>query len=314
MTSVGSTSPPALYIDRAIPDGFEDIFGDDFTVIGPESEALPAAVAVLAGASLWPGERMAEAPDLQVISRTGIGFDTVDLDAATERGIVVCNAPESPTVSTAEHTMALLLSATKSLPANQRRLRDHDGDYYAANEGMELAGRTIGVVGYGRIGSRVARAAAALDMDVIVHDPYVDDIAFASVGLDELWRRSDVVTMHCPLTDETREMVDETALAAMKPGAVFVNAARGGVVDQDALVAALESGHLAFVALDVTTPEPLPIGHPLLTRENVVVTPHIASATDRGRRRMYTHAIANVHTVLGGDRPASCVNPEVYER
>ena len=261
---------------------------------------------------------MDQGPKVKIISRTGIGYDTVDLDAATERGIVVCNAPESPTISTAEHAMSLMLHSTKSLAANQRRLRQHDGDYYAANEGIELAGRTLGVIGYGRIGRRVVKAARGLEMETIACDPYIEaaslspEQAVELVTLDELFARADVVSVHCPLTEETRGLMNAEAFAAMRPGVAFVNTARGGIVDQDALVDALDRGHVAFAGLDVTVPEPFPMEHPLQGRENVIITPHIASATDRGRRRMYSHAIDNVMTCLSGERVPNCVNPEVY--
>lgn len=307
---------PVIFIDRPVPDGFDDLFAGSATVVGPDEMALADAQGVLAGSAIWDGARMDAGPDLQIISRTGIGYDTVDLAAATKRGIVVCNAPESPTISTAEHTMALLLHTTKSLSANQRRLRLHDGDYYAANEGVELAGKTLGVVGYGRIGKRVVKAARGLDMETIACDPYLDPVVedIELVPLDELLSVADVVSLHCPLTDETRAMFDAEAFAKMRPGSAFVNAARGGIVDQGALCAALDSGHIASAGLDVTVPEPLPIDHPLQGRENVLITPHIASATDLGRRRMYTHAIANVMTCLSGAKVETCVNPEVYDR
>lgn len=308
----------AVYIDRPVPLGFDDLFEGRLTMVGPEPEALADAEAVLAGASIWDGPRMDQGPKVKIISRTGIGYDTVDLDAATERGIVVCNAPESPTISTAEHAMSLMLHSTKSLAANQRRLRQHDGDYYAANEGIELAGRTLGVIGYGRIGRRVVKAARGLEMETIACDPYIEaaslspEQAVELVTLDELFARADVVSVHCPLTEETRGLMNAEAFAAMRPGVAFVNTARGGIVDQDALVDALDRGHVAFAGLDVTVPEPFPMEHPLQGRENVIITPHIASATDRGRRRMYSHAIDNVMTCLSGERVPNCVNPEVY--
>ena len=310
------TALPKVHVDRAMPPGFEDLFTGRAEVVGPQVSALATAHGVIAGASIWDGARMDAAPLLRVISRAGIGYDAVDLPAATARGIVVCNAPASPTISTAEHTMALMLHVAKSLSANQRRLRGHIGDYYVDNEGIELAGRTLGVVGYGPIGKRVVKAARGLDMEVIAHDPYLDpgneDIDL--VPFDELLERSDVVSAHCPLTDETGELFNAEAFAKMRPGALFINAARGGVVDQDALVAALDSGHIAGAGLDVTLPEPLPTDHPLQGRDNVMITPHIASATDLGRRRMYRAALDNVMTCLAGERVETCVNPEVYDQ
>lgn len=306
---------PTVYIDREMPPGFEALFTGKATLLGPDPSELAAAQGVIAGGSVWDGPRMDHAPKLRVISRAGIGFDAVDLAAATARGIVVCNAPASPTISTAEHAMALLLHVAKSLSANQRRLRGHIGDYYVDNEGIELAGRILGVVGYGPIGKRVALAARGFEMEVVAFDPYLDptqeDVTL--VSFDELLASSDVVSAHCPLTAETRQLFDRATFAKMRPGALFINTSRGAVVDQDALVEALDSGHLAAAGLDVTDPEPLPTTHPLQGRDNVIVTPHIASATDRGRRRMYRVALDNAMTCLNGNRVATCVNPDIYE-
>lgn len=313
------TNLPKIYIDRPIPEGFDDLFTGRAEVVGPDPSALATADGVLAGASLWDGARMDAAPNLKFISRTGIGYDTVNLADATERGVVVCNAPESPTISTAEHTMALLLHATKSLTANQRRLRNNDGDYYAANESIELCGKTLGLVGYGRIGRRVAKAALGLEMDVIAVDPYIDtDLAkqgapeIELTTFEDVLARSNVVSLHCPLTEETRELMCAATFAQMQHGAALVNAARGGLVNQDDLIAALESGQVSAAGLDVVVPEPLPVGHPLQGRENVMITPHIASATDLGRRRMYSHAMDNAVAIFAGEQIPSCVNPEVY--
>jgi phosphoglycerate dehydrogenase-like enzyme len=251
---------------------------------------------------------------LRVISRAGIGYDTVDLAAATAAGVVVCNAPEAPTVSTAEHAIALVMVATKRLAINQKRLRVANGDYFAANDGMELDGRTLGLVGYGRIARRVGAVGTALGMHVIAHDPYVGDADVELVAFADLLARADVVSLHAPLTADTRHLFDGAAFAAMRPGSVLVNTARGGLVDQDALLGALDNGPLFAAGLDVTEPEPLPTDHRLLARDDVFVTPHIASSTDRGKRRLYEHAIDNAIAVIAGDRPANVVNPEVYDR
>jgi D-3-phosphoglycerate dehydrogenase len=303
-----------VYSDRVLPDWLSTLFDDSWDVCGPVDADLAGCIAAMAGSSLWPGDRMDTAPHLKVISRSGIGFDTVDLDAATARGIVVCNTPDAPTISTAEHTMSLLMAAAKSTANNVARLREGNRDYYAENEAIELSGRTLGVVGFGRIGTRVARAAAALDMEVIVCDPYVDIAGFESVSHADIIERSDVITLHCPLTDETRNLLDHDAFAAMRDEVIIVNAARGACIDTEALVAALDSGKVYAAGLDVTAPEPLDPSHTLLHRDNVVITPHIASATDKGRIRMYAGAIANARQVLDGERPFNVVNPEVYEK
>jgi D-3-phosphoglycerate dehydrogenase/(S)-sulfolactate dehydrogenase len=272
------------------------------------------AVGIVASGVPWDQSRMDLAPRARVLSRSGIGYDNVDVEAATARGIVVCVAADAPTVSTAEHAVALMLAAAKRLVPNQLRLRAGTGDYVAVNDGIELAGRTLGLVGYGRIARRVHRVAEALDMTVVAHDPYVTDAPVELVSFAELLDRADVVSVHAPLTDETRTLVDATAFDAMRHGVVFVNTARGRLVDHVALLAAIDGGKVSAAAVDVSDPEPLPPDHPLLHRDRVVVTPHIASATGAGRLRLYRHAIDNALTVLDGGIPPHVINPEVLER
>ncbi|MDG1367434.1 MAG: NAD(P)-dependent oxidoreductase [Acidimicrobiales bacterium] len=302
-----------IYIDRELPPYLAELFDDSWEVAGPDMAKLPTCLGAIAGSSRWDAERMDEAPDLKVISRSGIGFDTVDLDAAVQRGIVVCNTPDAPTISTAEHTMSLLMAATKFTASNVARLRQGRQDFYAAHEGIELSGATIGVVGHGRIGSRVARMCAAMDMHVLVCDPYVEVTEHEQVDFETILAESRIITLHTPLTDETRDLVNADTISRMKDGVVIVNAARGGSIDTQALIDALDSGKIYAAGLDVTAPEPLDPDHTLLHRDNVVVTPHIASATDKGRIRMYAGAIANARTVLDGNRPDDVVNPHVYD-
>jgi phosphoglycerate dehydrogenase-like enzyme len=307
-----TNSLPTLSVDLPLSPAHQELFVGKAQIVGPDGSVASANGAV-AGAAVWDGDMMDRYDDLQVISRAGIGFDAVDLMAATERGIVVCNAPEAPTVSTAEHAVALMMTCAKTLSANQRRQRDGVGGYAAANTAMELEGRTLGLIGYGRISRRVGAVAAALGMNVVAADPYIDPTSadVNVVSFDELLAQSDVVSLHAPATDATRGMIDAKALAAMRPGAILVNTARGVLVDHTALVAALESGHLGGAGLDVTDPEPLPLDHPLLARDDVVVTPHIASSSDRGKLRLYEHAIENALGVIAGHPPTTCVNPEV---
>ena len=305
--------PERIFIDRPLPPGFDELFGPGWEVVGPDESELPTCRAAIAGASLWPAERIAKGEMLEVISRSGIGFDTVDLDAAAAAGVVVCNTPDAPSISTAEHTLSLLMAATKFTANNVARLRAGRQDFYAAHEGIELSGATVGVVGHGRIGSRVARMCAAMDMRVLVCDPYVEVAEYEQVDFETMLCESRVITMHTPLTDETRNLLDADAFARMQDGVVIVNAARGGVIDTQALIDALDSGKVYAAGLDVTAPEPLDPAHTLLHRDNVVVTPHIASATDKGRVRMYSGAIENARQVLAGERPVDVVNPHVYE-
>lgn len=303
---------PLLFVDHVFPNLYRDLVDGRATIVGSGTDDdLDRADAVIAGAvRLWDASQFALAPNLTAISRVGVGYDNVVVADAARAGVVVCNAPMAPLVSTAEHTMALLFAVTKHLPHQMARAAAGlKGE--PVGRALELDGRVLGLVGMGRIASRVAAAAIALGMRVVAADPAVIDAPVAGVGmvtLDELLEQSDVVSLHAPALPSTIGMIDADALARMRPGSFLVNCARGPLVDTDALVAALDSGHLAGAGLDVTDPEPLPAGHPLLDRHDVVVTPHVASATVAGRRRLYEHSIENALAVLDG-RPASVVAP-----
>lgn len=281
---------------------------------------LGEADAIVASVYVYGADVMDLAPRAQVICRTGIGYDKVDLAAATLRGIVVCNTPDGPTISTAEHAVALMLAVAKQLQAAAAVLRAGGGDFFARHHGMELHGRTLGLVGLGRTGGRVAAVAAALGMQVRAFDPYAPPGRAAALGvegagsLEALLAAADVVSLHVPLTEETRGLMDAARFSAMRPGSIFVNTARGGLVDHEALLRALEEGPLAGAGLDVTEPEPLDPSHPLLHRDDVIVTPHVASATVAGKDRIYRQAIAQALQVLRGERPPHLVNPEVWDR
>jgi phosphoglycerate dehydrogenase-like enzyme len=258
---------------------------------------------------------MDRAPQLRVIARTGIGVDGVDEAEATRRRIAVCNAPDGPTVSTAEHTVALLLAVCKRLPLAQARLRSGDADLYARHVGMELDGATLGLVGYGRIARRVAVAARGLGMRVAIFDPYLREEPVdvdVCASLDELLSSADLVSLHIPLTAGSVAMFGAREFARMRDGAVFVNTARGRLVDHASLLAALESGKLFGAGLDVTDPEPLPSDHPLLGRDDVVVTGHVASATWATKRRLLRTAYDQVIQVLDGERPPHLVDPAAW--
>lgn len=259
------------------------------------------------------------APDLVAVSRTGIGCDAIDLEAATRRGVAVCNVPDGPTVSTAEHSVALMLAVAKRVIQSGNRLRNARGDYYASHRAIELSGKTLGLVGFGRIARRVAGIGCGMGMNILAYDPFLSDPDFhppviRAETLAGLLSLSDVVSVHVPLTPHNARMFDADAFAAMKRGAVFVNAARGGLVDQEALLDALDSGHLFGAGLDVTDPEPLDPAHPLLHRPDVTVTPHIAAATGEARLRMFKFAIEQALMVIAGRRPPHLVNPDSWDR
>jgi D-3-phosphoglycerate dehydrogenase len=222
-------------------------------------------------------------PRLRAVGRAGVGIDNVDVEAATRLGVAVMNVPDGNTLSAAEHTMALLFAMARHLPQSFQSLREGKWER-AAFTGAELHGKTLGLAGMGRIGSRVAAMARAVGMRVLVHDPYVSPEQAEKAGvtlcsLDELLAQADVLSLHVPLTDATRNLVNAERLAKMKNGARLVNCARGGLVDEKALFEALRSGHLAGAALDVFEQEPPPAGHPLLALPNFVATPHLGAAT-----------------------------------
>jgi phosphoglycerate dehydrogenase-like enzyme len=309
-----------VWFERPVPPEFADEIGPRIEVSGPGTGSDPffgieSAAGVIASVLRYDGPVMDRASRALAIVRTGIGYDRVDVDAATKRGIAVCNTPNAPTVSTAEHTIALLLAVTKGVYSSADRLRRGDNDLYTLHEAIELEGKTLGLVGFGRIARRVAAVARSLGMHVVAFDPFLAQDAEAVTridDLDELLNSADVVSVHVPLTGETKGLFDQKRFAAMKPGSFLINTSRGGVVDQDALVTALATGHLRGAALDVTDPEPLPADHPLLHRSDVVVTPHVASATAEGKRRILRSALAEVLAVLDGRQPEYLINPEVW--
>ena len=246
-------------------------------------------------------------PDLRVISNYAVGSDNVDLEAAAARGIPVGITPDVLTEATADLAFAGLLAAARRLPEALAAVRSGawltwEPDWLL---GHDVHGATLGIVGYGRIGQAVARRAEGFSMRIL---------ATPRVPLDELLAQSDAVTLHVPLTSETRHLIDADALARMKPTAILVNTARGGVVDQHALARALHRGEIAGAALDVTDPEPLPPDHPLLAAPNLLVLPHIGSATHTARERMADLAVDNLLAGLAGRRMPHCANPEVYAR
>jgi glyoxylate reductase len=263
------------------------------------------------------GSLLDRVPNLKVISNFAVGFDNIDVDAATERGVLVCNTPDVLTNATADHTWALLMAAARRIPESM--------DYVRAGRwktwgpllllGQEISGATLGIVGLGRIGKEVAKRARGFDMRVFAFDPY-EDAEFARqhaleyVPLDRLLRESDFVTLHVALTPDTWHLIGASQLAAMRPTAILVNASRGPVVDTNALVQALQDGEILAAALDVTDPEPLPADHPLVSLPNCIVVPHTASATVQTRNRMAELAAKNLIAGLRGERPPAAVNAE----
>jgi D-3-phosphoglycerate dehydrogenase len=256
----------------------------------------------------------------RAIVRYGIGVDNVDLAAARERGIPVCNVPDYCIDEVADHTLAFILALIRQVVPQSRLV--HDGEWRIAAPPAAfrtLAGMTCGVVGFGRIGRGVVRRLVAFGGRVLVSDPLAAADAIAAAGahavpLDRLLAESDLVTLHCPSLPETRGLLNAATLAAARPGLLVVNLSRGDLVDADALVAALDSGHVAGAALDVFAPEPIPAGHPILGRAHVILAPHVASVSAAAVHRLRTTAAELAVASLRGGPLPSVVNGLVGPR
>ncbi|MGZ5038795.1 MAG: C-terminal binding protein [Usitatibacter sp.] len=263
-------------------------------------------------------EVMARMPKCRIIARYGIGVDTIDLEAATREGIIVTNNPTYCIEEVAEHTMALLLACARKVALYDRLVRGARWEVPPGKPMFRISGRTLGLVGFGNIARQVALRAAAFGMRVVFADPLLKEsppgIPAAKVELDALLRESDFVSLHPPLTHETRGMIGDEALSKMKPSAFLVNCSRGPVVDTDALVRALDAGKIAGCALDTTDPEPLPVPHALRGRDNVVITPHVAWYSEQALVGLQAGAPAEVRRVLRGEWPVNVVNRDVKGR
>jgi phosphoglycerate dehydrogenase-like enzyme len=277
------------------------------------------ADAVLGGARERFTRRVLEScPRLRCVAKYGLGTDRIDDAAATELGIVVANTPIfEATRSVAEHALTMILALLRRIDSHDRRVRSGawriDGYADAAED---LTGKTVGIVGLGRIGRQLARLVTPFDVTILACDPYRDDAYAAEVGatlvpLEELLARSDVVTLHVPATPETRKLIGAEALARMRPGALLVNTCRGVVVDDGAVAEALAAGHLGGAGLDVLDPEPPPSGSPLLGLDRVILTPHVASWTERAGQAQMLAAAEAVLASLRGEAPEHVVNPDV---
>jgi D-3-phosphoglycerate dehydrogenase len=251
--------------------------------------------------------------DCKVVTRFGVGLDTVDVAAATERGIRVTNVPDANFKEVSAHALAVILSLVRRIPQFDAAARRGDWNLAVGAEIRRLEELVLGVIGIGRIGGRVASGARALGFTVLGFDPHLPDEMIRARGadpvpLDELVSASDIVTLHVPLTDETRGIVSRERLAQMRHGAILANTSRGGLVDEDALVEALVAGRLAGAALDAFEQEPLPLDSPLLSAPNAILTPHVAHYSIASRREVASKAIADVARVLRGEAPRYPVN------
>jgi D-3-phosphoglycerate dehydrogenase / 2-oxoglutarate reductase len=259
-------------------------------------------------------------PDLLAVSTSGAGYDTVDVPACTAAGVLVVNQSGANADAVAEHAVAMMLSLTKNIPQTDRSLRTQRGVDREAFKGWNARGRTVGIVGLGEVGTRVARICGrGLEMRVLAFDPYLsaDDCRVrgaSKVELDVLLAESRFLSIHCPLNAETRNMIGAHELAAMKRGSIVVTTARGGIVDETALEAQLRSGHIGGAGVDVWVQEPPPLSHPLLGLDNVIATYHTAGVTHDSRHNMAEWNAAQVVALLRGERPPRLVNADAWGR
>ena len=296
--------------DRDVPPPYEVItekLGDKEALLCLLTDRIDAAL-------------MEAAPRLKVISQCAVGYDNIDVGAATARGIPVGNTPGVLTDATADFAFTLLMAAARRIGEAIDYVQEGRWQTWGLTLllGESVYGATLGIVGMGRIGQALARRARGFDMKVLYYDAVRQAEAEAELGveyrtLEDLMRESDFVSLHVSLTEETTGLMDARTFALMKPTAILVNTSRGPVVEPEALYQALKHGQIAYAALDVTDPEPLPADHKLLTLPNLIVAPHIASATVRSRNLMASRAVENLIAGLRGGRLPYCVNPEVYD-
>jgi len=275
--------------------------------------------AIIASAVIsMDGATMDRLPELQCIGRLGIGYDNIDVNAANERGILVINTPDAPAQSTAEHAVSFILALAKRTVAYDSMVRSGRWNERLNELGCEVAGKTLGIIGIGRVGRRTAQMCNGLQMHIIAYDPFVSPKDCPAnieliADIKSLLQKSDFISLHLPLIKSTYHLISTAEFEAMKPGAFLINVARGGLVDPSALADALQSHKIAGAAFDVYEPEPPTATDPLITLPNVMLSPHIAWATREGSRRMYEMLVNDMLDALAGKYPAHLVNPIVWK-
>ncbi|NLJ33244.1 MAG: hypothetical protein GX349_01445 [Firmicutes bacterium] len=311
-----------LALDGIAADGISYLQERGFSVDrGPSqseeelAQILPPYAALLVRSGTRVTDRvLARARKLRVIGRAGVGVDNIDVMGAARRGIQVVNSPCGNTVAAAEHTMGLLLSLARNIPRADEQLR-HGRWERKTLGGVELAGKVLGILGLGKVGTAVAQRARAFEMKIIGHDPYlcgdkVRGLGVELLGLRDVLQRADFITLHLPLTQETRHLIGPELLALLKPTAMLINVARGGIIREDALCEALKAGRLAGAALDVFEEEPA-VKNPLCNLDNVIVTPHLGASTGEAQVRVAMEVAKDVAGILRGQPPLNPVNRPV---
>lgn len=324
------TAKPKVYLALRLPDDARARIDTECAVTMFEGRGLPSNAELIAGVQDAEGllgsaqlpvgaDVLAAAPHLRVVSNFGVGFDNVDVVEASKRGVLVCNTPGVLSNAVADLTIGLMVSLARRLPESERFVREGKWKPGAGmGLGVDVSGKTLGIIGLGRIGIAVARRAHAFGMSIRFHDQFQEapsDVPFCGyLPLDDLLRESDFVSVHVNLLPETRAIIGADQLALMKRGAYLINTSRGPTVDQAALVEALKEEKIAGAALDVLEREPPGASEPILSLPNVILLPHIGSATVETRQAMRDLSIDNLLLALRGERPKEVVNPEVLER
>lgn len=298
---------------------------DAFVVTAPgqmNADQLLAAIGeadalIIRSASKVTAEVLARAERLKIIARAGVGVDNVDVNAATARGIIVVNTPDGNTIATAEHAFGLMLALARHIPQSHASMREGKWDR-KSYMGVELRGKTLGIVGFGRIGRAVAKRALAFEMTVVASDPYISAEYAASVGVElvplaDLLRRSDFITLHTLLTDDTRDLLNRETLATCKKGVRIIDAARGALVNEADLAEAIKSGHVAGAALDVYAQEPPQPDNPLIGLPGVIHTPHLAASTEDAQIVVAVEAAQLIVAALTQGEYRNVVNPEAVK-
>lgn len=320
LTHVWSENTPISDVQALLPSGVQLVYRADPATSAVES--AQQAQGILASSLIqYNGEFFDQMPNLRMVCRTGIGIDNLNLEDATERGIVCCHTPDGPTQSTAEHAVALLLGIMRRLKqGNDNLMAGEWGPRSGVLIGDEVDGKTLGLIGLGRIGRKMAQICSnGLGMRVIGHDPYVTAEDAAQFGVEYMAANSviaqaDVLSIHAPATPETYHLIDAERIAEMKDGAYLINVSRGPLVDPAALLDAVDSGKLAGAGIDVFEPEPPEVDSRIRLHPNIVATPHIAGVTKESRARMEKMATERILAYFGGARPDNVVNPMVFDR
>ena len=309
-----STEPEALVLRKAGANLVEAETGEEEELIRLVAEAD----GILTCFTKVTAEVIEAGKKLQVIGRYGIGVDNIDIEAATCLGIPVTNVPAYCLDEVAEHAMAFLLACGRSICRYDSAIREGNWDLATGTPIYRIRGRTLGILGFGKIGQSLAEKASGFSLKIIAHDAFIDDETIRKggaepVSLDEVIARSDFLSIHTPLNPDTRHLINEGCLRKMKPEAFVLNAARGGIIDLHDLAVALKEGWIAGAAIDVFEPEHLPADHPLLEAPNLIASPHVAFYSEESVLDLQRLAAENVAAILSDRRPESVVNPEVLE-